>query len=68
MRHDVPHWGTPGEGSPPKNVPLGRFSPFLRFFGENFVLCEERQGLCPLTPPPFEKGGRKLSFFFIMCY
>ena len=26
-----------------------------------FALCGERQGLCPLTPPPFEKGGRKLS-------
>ena len=26
-----------------------------------FALCGARQGLRPLTPPPFEKGGRKLS-------
>ena len=38
----------------------------LRSMRENFVLCEGRQGLCPLPPPPFEKGGRKLfvHYFF----
>ncbi len=58
--------GTPGEGSPPKNSPPDCFSPLLRFFEyKNFAVCGLRRGRCPSTPPPFEKGGRKLLTF---CY
>ena len=51
---------------PLKNVPVGRFSPLLRTFLKNFVLCGGRQGLCPLTPPPFEKGRRKLFVWYFL--
>jgi hypothetical protein len=27
---------------------------------KKFRLCGGDQGLCPWSPPPFEKGGRKL--------
>lgn len=48
---------TPGEGSPLKRS-AGTFdSPFLRFCAEKGL------GARPQTPPPFEKGGRKLLFY-----
>ena len=59
-------WGTPGEGSPPKNSPPDCFSPLLRFLRKkNSQSADCEAGLCPSTPPPFEKGGRKLLIF---CY
>ncbi len=44
-------WRTPGEGSPPKNVPPGHSSPLLRFVTErNFALCGWRTGALPRHP------------------
>ncbi len=52
---------------PPARVPYGRNVPrtflptLLRFITQKYsALCGEREGLRPFTPPPFEKGGRKL--------
>ena len=42
-------------------IGVDRVSPFLIFMkAKTFASCGTRQGLCPLPPPPFEKGGRKL--------
>ena len=42
-------------------IGVDRVSPFLIFIkAKTFASCGTRQGLRPLTPPPFEKGGRKL--------
>ena len=48
--------GNPGECSSPRSTP-----PALLGALGGFVLCGGRRGLCPSAPPPFEKGGRKLS-------
>lgn len=59
-------WGTPGEGSPPKNSPLDSFSPFLRHKSQRILQSADcKAGLRPTTPPPFEKGGRKLLNFLL---
>ncbi|MDE5995147.1 MAG: hypothetical protein K2G60_06505 [Oscillospiraceae bacterium] len=61
---DADLWGTPGEGSPPKNSPQDCFSPLLRFgYKEILQSADCKVGLFPSTPSPFEKGGRKL-----FCY
>ena len=55
----------------PPSVQGGRLSSFFFYrkkkeakkkapFGKNSAFCGRRPGLCPWTPPPFEKGGRKL--------
>ena len=48
-------------GVAPKGHNSQFFASFFFLREGYFALCGERQGLCPLTPPPFEKGGRKLS-------
>ena len=42
-------------------------SPFLILMkAKDFASCGTRQGLRPLTPPPFEKGGRKLFVLYFL--
>ena len=54
------------------HVTLRKFSPYFSLTPlaqrkvpketpRKFRLCGGDQGLCPWSPPPFEKGGRKLS-------
>lgn len=52
MRRGAPHRGTCKTSHRDFNAP-----PAL--FGENFVLCGGRQGLCPLTPRLFQKAGNQ---------
>ena len=52
--------GNPRRGFPTEK-PLGGFSPLLRFVSFKISpFAKGETGLCPVTPPPFEKGGRKL--------
>ena len=46
------------------NIPRMFDSTLLRFLTQRgFAPCGARRGRCPSTPPPFEKGGRKLFPF-----
>ena len=55
------HRGTPGEGSPHKNIPPEYFAPLLRFCKEkNFAPCAERPKVSPLDSTAFEKAGEIL--------
>ena len=52
--------GNPRRGFPIEK-PLRGFSPLLRFISIRISpFAKGETGLCPVTPPPFEKGGRKL--------
>ena len=56
-----PHGEPPGEGSPPQNAPPGRFAPLLRSVEERVSPSAEGEPVCcPGTPPPYQKGGRKV--------
>ena len=52
---------TPDEGFPQGQSTGLFFHLFLRFMRQkSSAFCGKRQERRPLTPPPFEKGGRKL--------
>ena len=58
-------WGTPGEGSPPKNSPLDCFSPLLRSFGTKISQpagCDE--GAVPQPRRLLKKAGENFWLFF----
>ena len=53
--------GNPRRGFPTEKMShRDIFSPFLRYFKEISSSSKDESGLRPDTPPPFEKGGRKL--------
>ena len=41
-------------------------SPHCALGARYFVLCGGRRGLCPTSPPPFEKGGRRLVVQYLL--
>ena len=62
--------GKPPTRVSPKKQSTGLFfHPFLRFMRQkSSAFCGKRQVLRPLTPPPFEKGGRKLLHLYnLLC-
>ncbi len=54
--------GFPGWNSPPDCS----ISPPALWQKKDFASCGTRRGLCPSTPPPFVKGGRKLLCRFCL--
>ncbi len=56
--------GNPRRGFPTEKQSADCFSPLLRYLGKEILRSADRKaGLCPFTPPPFEKGGRKPLVF-----
>ena len=67
VRCVTPHRGTPGEGSPPENIPLGRFTPLLRSFEEDISSSEEDGGAFAPQPHRLLKKAGENFLYNIFC-